>query len=85
MTNVGSIAANFREGSRSEYLAQYVFASFGTAVAVPHQEDFGVDLFCSLTERIGPLSWPVEHFTVQVKSNFEPIVHGTLLKPKGQP
>jgi hypothetical protein len=35
----GSIAANLHEGSRSEYLAQFVFSSFGTAIPVPHQED----------------------------------------------
>src|SRR6266702_3192987 len=28
----GAVAANFHEGSRSEYLAQYVFAMFGTSV-----------------------------------------------------
>src|SRR5688500_9757927 len=77
MTNIGSIAANFHEGSRSEYLAQYVFASFGTSVPVPHQEDAGVDLFCTLTERAGKLAWPKEHFTVQVKSSFDPIVLGS--------
>jgi hypothetical protein len=77
MTNVGAIAANFHEGSRTEYLAQYVFASFGTAVAVPHQEDSGVDLFCTITERVGKLAWPVEHFTVQVKSNYRPLVLGS--------
>jgi hypothetical protein len=77
LSNVGAIAANLHEGSRSEYLAQYVFASFGTAVAVPHQEDAGVDLICSVTERVGQLAWPVEHYTVQVKSNFDPIVFGT--------
>ncbi len=27
---IGAIPANLHEGSRSEYLAQYVFASFGT-------------------------------------------------------
>jgi len=64
----GSIAANPHEGSRSEYLAQYVFASFGTAVAVQHQEDSGIDLFCTITERVGQLAWPRAHFTVQVKS-----------------
>jgi hypothetical protein len=28
--SVGSLAINLHEGSRSEYLAQYVFSSFGT-------------------------------------------------------
>ena len=47
----GSIAANPHEGSRSEYLAQFVFSSFGTAIPVPHQEDSGIDIYCTLLER----------------------------------
>lgn len=68
----GAIAANFHEGSRSEYLAQYIFASFGTAIAVPHQEDGGIDLYCTITERVGQLAWPIAHYTVQVKSSMSP-------------
>jgi len=68
---VGSIATNLHEGSRSEYLAQYVFASFGTAVPVPHQEDSGVDLYCTLTEQIGRRAWPRAYFSVQVKSTMD--------------
>jgi hypothetical protein len=68
----GAISPNLHEGSRSEYLAQYVFASFGTAIAVPHPEDSGVDLYCTLVERKGQCAWPIEHFTVQVKSSMEP-------------
>jgi len=52
-TLVGSIATNLHEGSRSEYLAQYVFSSFGTAVPVPHQEDSGLDIYCTLLETDG--------------------------------
>jgi hypothetical protein len=68
MPNVGSLAANPHEGSRSEYLAQYVFASFGTVVPVPHQEDTGIDLYCTMTERVGARAWPRHYYTVQVKS-----------------
>src|SRR2546423_7520370 len=68
---VGAIAANLHEGSRSEYLAQYVFASFGTAVSVPHHEDSGIDLYCTLTERIGSRAWPRAYFSVQVKSTMD--------------
>jgi hypothetical protein len=75
--NTGSIAANPHEGSRSEYLAQYVFAAFGTSVAVPHQEDSGIDLYCTLTELVGRLAWPRAHYTVQVKSNEKPWTFGT--------
>ena len=71
---VGSIASNFHAGSRSEYLAQYVFASFGTVAAVPHAEDHGIDLYCTLTERKGALAWPVAYFSVQVKSTMDPWV-----------
>ena len=57
MSATGSIPPNFHEGTRSEYLAQYLFSSLGTAVAVPHQEDHGLDLICTLTERIGQRAW----------------------------
>jgi hypothetical protein len=70
----GAIAANFHEGSRSEYLAQYIFASFGTAVAVPHQEDSGIDLNCTLTERVGQRARTSAYFSVQVKSEMKPWV-----------
>lgn len=72
MTNVGALAENFHEGTRSEYLAQYVFASFGTAISVPQQEDTGVDLYCTMTERIGARAWPRHHYSVQVKSTMSP-------------
>lgn len=68
---VGAVSTNFHEGSRTEYLAQYIFASFGTAIPVPHQEDSGVDIYCTLTEKIGALSWARAYFTVQVKSNLD--------------
>jgi hypothetical protein len=70
----GAIAANLHEGSRSEYLAQYVFSSWGTAVAIPHQEDHGLDFLCSLTERSGQLAWARSVYTVQVKSDLSPWV-----------
>jgi hypothetical protein len=72
MMGTGSIAANFHEGTRSEYLAQYVFSSFGTAVAVPHEEDHGLDLICTLTERLGQRAWAKASYTVQVKSEAKP-------------
>jgi hypothetical protein len=69
-----SVAYGFHEGSRSEYLAQYVFASWGTAVAIPHQEDHGIDLTCTLMERVGRRYLARFPYTVQVKSNLEPLV-----------
>ncbi len=71
-SHVGSLSPNLHEGSRSELLAQYVFASFGTAIPVPSSQDTGVDLYCTLTERIGQRAWPRYHYTVQVKSGMDP-------------
>lgn len=69
---VGCTSANFHEAGRSEYLAHYVFSSFGTAVPVPRQEDTGLDLYCTLTERIGQRIWPRAYYAVQVKSTPGP-------------
>ncbi len=47
----------------------------GTAVPVPRQDDYGVDLLCTLlSERDGQRAWPVAHYAVQVKSDVEPWV-----------
>ena len=71
---VGAIAPNAHEGHRSEYLAQYVLSSWGTAVAVGQPEDYGVDFFCSFVEHDGRRAWAHTPYAVQVKSNLEPWV-----------
>ena len=71
---VGCTSANFHEASRSEYLAHYIFSSMGTSVPVPRQEDTGLDLYCTLTERIGQRIWPRAYYAVQVKSTPGPWV-----------
>ncbi len=70
----GAVAYGFHEGSRSEYLAQYVFGSWGTAVAIPHQEDHGIDLTCTLMERAGSRYLAKSPYTVQVKSGMGTVV-----------
>ena len=72
--STGSVAPNFHEGSRSEYLAQYVFSMFGTATLVPHQEDYGLDLFCTLTRTDDGRAEPYAYYSVQVKSTTDPWV-----------
>lgn len=69
----GSIAGNPHQGVRSEYLAQYVFSAFGTAVPVPHPEDSGVDMYCTLGHSFGKRFVVSDYFMVQVKSKKEPI------------
>ncbi len=64
----GAIAANFHEGSRSEILADYLFSEWGTVTPVRRQSDYGVDLYCTLTDRIGQRARVRDYFVVQVKS-----------------
>jgi len=68
----GCTSANFHEAGRSEYLAQFVFSSFGTATPIPRQEDTGLDLLCTLGERDGQRLWPIASYSVQVKSTPGP-------------
>lgn len=68
----GSVAANFHEGSRSELLADYLFSTWGTVTPVRRQDDYGVDLYCTLTERMGQRASVTEHYSVQVKSTTDP-------------
>lgn len=75
MKSTGTIAPNFHEGTRSEYLAQYVFSGFGTSIPVPHPEDSGIDLYCTLGEKIGQRLHVRNYYFVQVKSNKNDIVY----------
>src|SRR5262249_40532252 len=53
-------------------LAHYVFSSFGTSVAVPHPEDTGIDLHCTLTQQVDRRMWPEVYYSIQVKSDDKP-------------
>ena len=69
------MAINFRGGAQSEILARAFFAMIGIAVPVPREDDYGVDLLCTLlSEREGQLAWPIAPYSVQVKSDLEPWV-----------
>jgi hypothetical protein len=70
----GAVAANLYQGSRSEYLAQYVFSMFGTAALVPHEADYGLDLFCTRTRTDHGRAEPYAYYAVQVKSTPDPWV-----------
>jgi hypothetical protein len=71
----GSVAINLRGGAQSEILAQALFTMFGTAVLVPRQDDYGVDLLCTLlSDRKGRRAWPIAYYAVQVKSDTDPWV-----------
>jgi hypothetical protein len=67
----GAIAGNLHEGSRSEILADYLFSRWGAVTPVRRQDDYGLDLHCTLTERVGQREQVCEYFSVQVKSTEE--------------
>ena len=69
---MGAVAANFHDGSRSEILADYLFSGWGTVTPTRRQDDYGVDLYCTLTGRIGRRAVVTDYFVVQVKSTAEP-------------
>lgn len=70
-----SIAKNAQEGTRSEYLAQYILSTFGTAIPVPHPEDSGIDLYGTLGYRVGRRFHVSNHYLIQIKSNNTPILY----------
>ncbi len=76
MGNPGAVATNYYQGTRSEYLAQYVFGMFGTAAQVPHEADYGFDLACTLTRTTGGRGEPYAYYSVQIKSEPKPWVFG---------
>lgn len=60
---------NFREGDRSEYLANYLLSGLGLVTPVPRQEDIGFDFYCQLADQeTGNLSFGFP-FILQVKSD----------------
>lgn len=70
----GAISPNLHEGSRSEILADYLFSTWGTVTPVRRQDDYGIDLFCTLTKRVGQRAFVTDHYSVQVKSTNDPWV-----------
>ena len=67
-----AFAPNAKEGSRSEILADYLFSQWGAVTPVRRQDDFGIDLFCTLFDRIGKRAVVRDYFSVQVKSKAGP-------------
>ncbi len=66
----GVVQPDFRQGNRSEYLAQYLLSYLGTTVFVPRQEDVGIDFNCAISVASGHVEEIKEQFHVQIKSNI---------------
>jgi len=71
----GKRLIGFRQGDRSEYLAQFLLSRFSYVYPFPRQEDFGVaDFLCVLGRIEKTIVYPEDGFYVQVKSNEDDIV-----------
>jgi hypothetical protein len=70
---------SFREGDRSEYLANFLLSGLGLVTPVPRQEDIGFDFYCQLADQEkGALSFGFP-FIMQIKSLSSPnIIYGSL-------
>ena len=68
----GALADNLHTGSRSEILSDYLFSAWGAVTPVRRQDDYGVDLYCTLTARQGQRALVHEYFVVQVKRGVDP-------------
>lgn len=71
-TSGGVIANNFRQGSRAEVIAQYFFSEFCIAERALKENDFGIDLYCSLMDISGSMGFTSTLFGVQIKSGDAP-------------
>lgn len=71
---------SFREGDRSEYLAQFLLSAIGLCTPIPRQEDIGFDFSCSIADQEeGQISFG-SPFLVTVKSISHPNIE--CLPPK---
>lgn len=69
----GGRLRSFRFGDRNELIAEFVLNTFAFTTRVPRQEDVGHDLLCVLSNLKGDMFWAGPSFTVQVKSEHEPL------------
>ena len=77
----GALQPDFRQGNRSEYLAQYLLSYIGTSILVPRQEDVGIDFNCAISVNNGHIEEIKEQFHVQIKSNItDDIEFGEVVK-----
>jgi hypothetical protein len=65
----GAMPANPREGFRSETLARFALSAFGPATNVEVADDYGIDLVCATSRRVGQRLHVGSGYLVQVKSH----------------
>jgi len=70
----GARAYGFRIGDNAELLSEFVISRLAFTSKVPRTEDVGHDFLCSLAEREENMLKAGPFFTVQAKSNIDPMV-----------
>jgi hypothetical protein len=65
---------SFREGDRSEYLAQFLLSALGLCSPVPRQEDIGYDFACSIANQESGLITFGFPYLISIKSRSRPVV-----------
>lgn len=65
---------SFREGDRSEYLAQFLLSSIGLCTPIPRQEDIGYDFACSIADQENGLLTFGFPYLISIKSSSTPSI-----------
>ncbi len=65
---------SFREGDRSEYLAQFLLSAIGLCTPIPRQEDIGLDFACSIADQESGLLSFGYPYLVSTKSISSPSI-----------
>ncbi len=66
---------SFREGDRSEYLAQFLLSALGLCTFIPRQEDIGFDFSCSLADQEAGILTFGYPYLISIKSRSMPSIH----------
>ena len=65
---------SFREGDRSEYLAQFLLSALGLCSPIPRQEDVGFDFACSIADQEDGLITFGYPYLISIKSASRPSI-----------
>lgn len=65
---------SFREGDRSEYLAQFLLSATGLCTSIPRQEDIGFDFACSIADKESGILTFGYPYLISVKSLSGPTI-----------
>jgi len=71
----GVVAVNFGQGSRAEIICQYFFSEFCVAERALKENDYGIDMYCTLMKKSGSIGLTSTLFGVQIKSGETPFLY----------